>query len=151
MAGIKPDSVLEFYRLLHRRGETTGTLAAALGLTNHTYVSRLVNGHGRRRGSVWWPRLRELLTAEEQKLIGGEAVGDRREAIGSESDVPAVPVVAEYAYPTVRAAVAALAPAPAAPGPRPEAYRLPPEAFCLPRPADPAVSAFINWRQRRTA
>lgn len=69
MAGLKPNPIAGFYRLLHARGETAGTLARALGLTNHTYVSRLITGHGRRRDGVWWPRLRALLTAEELALI----------------------------------------------------------------------------------
>ena len=143
---LKPDQVREFYRLLRARGETAGSLAAALGLTNHTYVSRLVNGHGRRISGpgthgAWWPRLRALLTAEEIKLIGGEAVGDRREAIGSKTRKMrrVAPVVSEpvYTFPTVRAAVAAL----------PKAR----ESISA-RAVDPTVGAFIHWKQqRRTA
>lgn len=84
MAGIKPQNIAEFYRSLRERGATLQSLAGQIGLQRHSYVSRLVNGHGRRRDGVWWPKLKALLTPDELTLI------DR------------------YNYPTVAAAVAAL-------------------------------------------
>lgn len=84
MSGHKSQNLREFYRRLRARGETLQTLAAAIGLQRHSYVSRLVHGHGRRRDGIWWPRLKARLTPEERTLI------DR------------------YNYPTVAAAVAAL-------------------------------------------
>lgn len=111
---LKPAHIAQFYRRLGARGETATSLAAQLGLQQHTYVSRLVYGHGRRRDGVWWPKLKALLTVEELALI----------------DPPP-----QFAYPTLRDAVAALARAESA------------------RPVDLTAAAFLHWKQqhRKTA
>lgn len=140
MAGIKPEAVTRFYRRLRERGETASSLARQLGLTNHSYVSRLVNGHGRRRGSAWWPRLRALLTEDELALI---APAERLH------------------YPTLRAAVAALPDATTLSEPQQQhtssddAGEAAGCAVASRGERDPAtvaaVAEFTRWKERRSA
>jgi hypothetical protein len=66
MSGIKPQPLAEFYRLLHARGETTGTLATKLCISGGA-LRRVIGGH-RRRGHLW-RKLAPLLTAKEISLL----------------------------------------------------------------------------------
>lgn len=66
MSGIKPLPLVEFYRALHARGETTTTLAASLGVSGGA-VRRVLAGL-RRRGPLYH-RLERLLTPRERALL----------------------------------------------------------------------------------
>lgn len=135
---LKPSHIAQFYRLLRARGETARTLAAKLGLQQHTYISRLIYGHGRKRGTgSAWPKLRALLTPEELALIAPEE---------------------RLAYPSLRDAINALPSAPVRqPQKRPcraKTETLPPVPRSVPQSrhaTNPAAAAFIQWRQQKSA
>jgi hypothetical protein len=66
MSGLKPPALSDFYRSLHARGESTTSLAAAIGRAR-SVVTKILNGD-RRRGPAW-AKLKPLLTAKEIALL----------------------------------------------------------------------------------
>ncbi len=69
MSGIKDADLAEFYRSLHRRGQTITDLAETLNC-GRSHLSQVFNG--RRSGKPTWRKIEEaeLLTDHELTLLG---------------------------------------------------------------------------------
>lgn len=69
MSGLKPKSLAQFHRSLHARGETIGTLAAAIH-SGRSHLSQVLSGQ--RSGKPTWRKLKAagVLTAAELELLG---------------------------------------------------------------------------------
>lgn len=79
MAGLTDPNLSAFYRYLHARGETTTTLAKAIG-TSRAYVSRMLIGE--QRGGKRWDQLQAVLLPHERELLAQVKYSGRRWSYG---------------------------------------------------------------------